>query len=187
VAPEKAGQASNARPWESIEKGVWHDDYPRQNHGDNYGAESRGDLTAYPDSSFIVFLYLQQHSSAKAIAFMERYGKGLPFTPCHRLEVRNAIRLAVFHGAIDAGRAKRQLKQIDTDLKEQALLMHTRIDWTEILREAEKLGASHSKPSAVAARTSFLAAARHTGCDTFLTFDVKQAAMALAAAMKVTS
>jgi predicted nucleic acid-binding protein len=144
-------------------------------------------LTAYADSSFIVSLYLQQHSSAKAIAFLERYGKGLPFTPWHRLEVRNAIRLAVFHGAIDAGQGKTQLKQIDTDLKEQALLTHTMIDWTEVLREAEKLGASHSQSIGCRSADLFhVAAARHTGCDTFLTFDAKQAAMALAAGMTVT-
>ena len=49
-------------------------------------------MKAYADSSFIVALYVQQQSSPKAIALMERYGQALPFTPWHRLEVRNAHR-----------------------------------------------------------------------------------------------
>jgi predicted nucleic acid-binding protein len=141
-------------------------------------------LTAYADSSFIVALYLQQRSSAKAIAFMERYGQGLPFTPWHRLEVRNAIRLAVFHQVIDPEQAKKQLKQIDTDLKEEALLTHATIDWTDVLREAEKLGATHNETIGCRSADLFhVATAKQTGCDTFLTFDEKQMAMAKAAGM----
>ncbi len=33
---------------------------------------------------------------SRAIAFIEDYGQALLFTPWHRLEVRNAIRLAVW-------------------------------------------------------------------------------------------
>jgi predicted nucleic acid-binding protein len=143
-------------------------------------------LTPYADSSFIVSLYLQQQSSAKAIAFMERYGQGLPFTPWHRLEVRNAIRLAMFHRLIDAAQAKNQLKQLDIDLKEEALLLHTAIDWTDVLREAEKLGAIHNETIGCRSADLFhVATARQAGCDTFLTFDEKQAAMATAAGMMV--
>ena len=143
-------------------------------------------MTPYADSSFIVSFYLPQQSSAKAIAFMERYGQGLPFTPWHRLEVRNAIRLAVFHGLLDAAQAKNQLKQLDTDLKEEALLTHTAIDWTDVLREAEKLGTIHSETIGCRSADLFhVATARQTGCDTFLTFDEKQTAMATAAGMMV--
>jgi len=143
-------------------------------------------VKAYADSSFIVALYLQQQSSPKAIAFMERYGQALPFTPWHRLEVRNAIRLAVWHKLIDAQQAKTQLKQLDTDLKEETLLVHTPIDWTDVLREAEKLGTAHSH--AIGCRSADLfhvAACRELGCDTLLTFDDKQAAMAKAAGLTV--
>jgi hypothetical protein len=143
-------------------------------------------VKAYADSSFIVALYLQQQSSPKAIAFMERYGQALPFTPWHRLEVRNAIRLAVWQKVIDAQQGKTQLKQLEVDLKEEALLVHTPIDWTDALREAEKLGAAHSH--AIGCRSAGLfhvAACRELGCDTFLTFDDKQTAMAKAAGLTV--
>jgi predicted nucleic acid-binding protein len=143
-------------------------------------------LIAYADSSFIVALYLQQQSSARAIAFMERYGQALPFTPWHRLEVRNAIRLAVFQKVIDAAQAKTQLKQLDTDLNEETLLTHTPVDWTDVLREAEKLGATHSESIGCRSADLFhVAAASEAGCDTFLTLDEKQAVMAKAAGLTV--
>jgi predicted nucleic acid-binding protein len=143
-------------------------------------------LRAYADSSFIVALYLQQQSSPKAIGFMEAYGKSLPFTAWHRLEVRNAIRLAVFHAAIDASQAKSQLKQLDSDLKDEVLLSHLVIDWTDVLREAEKLGAAHNDVIGCRSADLFhVAAAKKSGCDTLLTFDEKQKAMANAAGLLV--
>jgi hypothetical protein len=143
-------------------------------------------LKAYGDSSFVVALYLQQQSSPKAIAFMERYGRSLPFTPWHRLEVRNAIRLAVWQKAVDSSQAKTQLKQLDTDLKEETLLAHTPIDWADVLREAERLGASYSETIGCRSADLFhVAAAKDAGCDTFLTFDDKQTALAKAGGLTV--
>ena len=143
-------------------------------------------MKAYADSSFIVALYVQQQSSPKAIAFMERYGQALPFTPWHRLEVRNALRLAVCQQVMDLLQAKTQLKQIDADLKEQSLLVHQAIDWTDVLREAEKLGANHNQIIGCRSADLFhIAAARQLGCEQFLTFDIKQTAMAKAAGLAV--
>lgn len=143
-------------------------------------------MTPYADSSFIVSLYLPQQSSAKAIAFMESHGRGLPFTPWHRLEVRNAIRLAVFHGLIDSAQGKKQSRQLDTDLKEERLLIHKAVDWTEALREAEKIGAIHNESMGCRSADLFhIATARQIRCDVFLTFDGKQAAMATAAGIIV--
>ena len=143
-------------------------------------------MKAYADSSFIVALYLQQQCSPKAIAFMERHGQALPFTPWHRLEVRNAIRLAAWQKVIDAQQGQTQLKQLDTDLKEQTLLVHVPIDWTDVLREAEKLGAAYNATIGCRSADLFhVAAAGELGCDTFLTFDDKQAAMAKTAGLNV--
>jgi hypothetical protein len=133
-----------------------------------------------------VALYLQQQSSVRAIAFMQRYGHSLPFTPWHRLEVRNAIRLAVFQKAIDSALARIQLKQLDTDLREETLLAHTPIDWTGVLREAEKLGALYNEVLGCRSADLFhVAAATQTGCNTFLTLDERQTAMAKAARLTV--
>lgn len=143
-------------------------------------------MKAYADSSFIVALYLPQASSAVAAAFMRQQGVALPFTPWHRLEVRNAIRLAVFHRAIDERQGKTQLKQIEADLREETLIVHAPIDWVTVLREAEKLGATHNE--SIGCRSSDLfhiAAAVEWGADHFLTFDERQKKMARAAGLTV--
>jgi predicted nucleic acid-binding protein len=143
-------------------------------------------VKAYADSSFIVALYLQQQSSPSAIASLERYGQALPFTPWHRLEVRNAIRLAVCQKVIDALQAKTQLRQLDTDLKEGTPVFHQAIDWTDVLRQAETLGAAHNATIGCRSADLFhVAAATQLGLDLFFTFDEKQAALARAAGLSV--
>jgi len=136
-------------------------------------------LKAYADSSFIVALYLQQESSVAAAAFLKRSRQPLPFTPWHRLEVRNAIRLSVFHKLIEASQAFTQLKLVDMDLRDETLLMHTAVDWVEVLRAAEKLGAAHSETIGCRSGDLFhVAAAVELGCSHFVTFDERQRKMA---------
>jgi predicted nucleic acid-binding protein len=134
----------------------------------------------------MVALYLQQQSSLVAATFMQQHGSALPFTPWHRLEVRNAIRLAVFHGAIYPPQGKAQLKQIDADLREETLIVHVPIDWVTVLREAEKLGAAHNESMGCRSGDLFhIAAAVEWGADRFLTFDERQKKMAKAAGLVV--
>jgi len=117
---------------------------------------------------------------------MRQHGMALPFTPWHRLEVRNAIRLAVFHRAIDAHQGRTQLKQVETDLRDETLIVHVSIDWVMTLREAEKLGAAHNE--SIGCRSSDLfhiAAAMEWGADHFLTFDERQKKMAIAAGLAI--
>jgi predicted nucleic acid-binding protein len=65
-------------------------------------------------------------------------------------------------------------------LKDQA------IDWTAVLREAEKLGANHNQTIGCRNADLFhIAAAVQLGCEQFLTFDIKQTAMAKAVGLAV--
>ena len=68
----------------------------------------------------------------------------LPFNPLHRLEVRNAIRLAVKRGEMGTDARRSALARIDADLREH-LLIHASINWTECLRRAELLSAAHTE------------------------------------------
>ncbi len=143
-------------------------------------------MKPYADSSFLVALYLQQQSTSKAVEFMTRFGKPLPFTPWHRLEVRNAIRVAHHNGIIELAECKSQLKQLDGDLRDETVLVHLGIDWTDVLRKAEHLGSKHN--IAIGCRSADLfhiAAALDGGCDTFLTFDSRQGSLAKAAGLEV--
>ncbi len=143
-------------------------------------------MKAYADSSFVVALYLQQQSSVVAAGLMQRLGKPLPFTPWHRLEVRNAVRLAVFHKLIVLPQSRTQLKQMELDLRDETLLTHIPVDWVAVLREAEKLSAAHAAD--LGCRSGDLlhiAAAVELGFDLFLTFDERQRKVAKAAGLLV--
>jgi predicted nucleic acid-binding protein len=143
-------------------------------------------LKVYADSSFVAALYLQQQSSPMAAAFLQRQGKALPFTPWHRLEVRNAIRLAVFHQMIDARQGKTQLKQMETDLREEALIVHTPIDWVAVLRTAEKSAATRNESIGCRSGDLFhVAAAIEWEADCLVTFDERQKKMAKAIGLVV--
>lgn len=143
-------------------------------------------MKAYADSSFIVALYLLQSTSVVAAGFMQRHGQPLPCTPWHRLEVRNALRLAVFHKLISSPQSKAQLKQMEVDLREETLLVHTPVDWVAVLREAEKLGAARTEELGCRSADLFhVAAAVELGVDLFLSFDERQLKMAKAAGLSV--
>ena len=117
---------------------------------------------------------------------MQQQGVPLPFNPWHRLEVRNAIRLAVFHRLIDSHQGKTQLKQVDADLRKETLIAHVAIDWVSALREAEKLGATHNESIGCRSADLFhIAAAIEWGADHFLTFDERQKKMAKAVGLAV--
>ena len=119
---------------------------------------------------------------------MQQQGKPLPFTPWHRLEVRNAIRLSVFHRLIDSQQGRMQLKQVEVDLHDETLLVHTPVDWVAVLREAEKLGAAHSEVLGCRSGDLFhVATAVELGFDLFLTFDERQRKMAKSAGLSVKS
>jgi predicted nucleic acid-binding protein len=142
-------------------------------------------LKTYADTSFLVRLYLTQSDSPKALALMRDFRDALPFTQVHRHELRNAIRLAVFRNEIDAERRKLAFQDIESDL-EDGILVHAPIPWTDAFRDAEKLGAAHTEDMGVRAIDLLHAGiALRFGAKEFLTFDIRQGALATAAGLKV--
>jgi hypothetical protein len=110
---------------------------------------------------------------------MRQHGQPLPFTPWHRLEVRNALRLAVFNKAITSQQVKIQSKQLEEDLREQMLLTHTPVDWISVLRRAENLGARHNESIGCRSGDLFhIAATMEMDTELFLTFNYRQGKLA---------
>jgi len=142
-------------------------------------------LKAYADTSFLVRIYLTQSDSQKALAFMRDFRDPLPFTPLHRHELRNALRLAVFRKEIDAERRKAAFDDIESDLQD-GILVHVPIAWTNAFREAEQLGNDYTENMGVrGVDLLHVGIAQALGMKEFLTFDSRQAALAKAAGLKV--
>jgi predicted nucleic acid-binding protein len=138
-------------------------------------------LKAYPDTSFLVRIYLTQSDSPKALAFMRDFRDPLPFTPLHRHELRNALRLAVFRKEIDTKRRKAAFADVDSDLAD-GILAHVPIRWTDAFREAEHLGETHTETLGIrGADLLHVGIALTLGAKRFLTFDLRQVELAKAA------
>lgn len=140
-------------------------------------------MPAYADSSFLVRIYTPHSDSHKALAWMQRARDPLPFTPFHRHELRNGIRLRVFRGEISVEQRKRAFEEIESDLADNVLL-HTPVAWTDAFREAEKLAAAHTETLGVRSFDLLhVGLALTLGAEEFLTFDIRQAKLAEAAGL----
>jgi hypothetical protein len=116
---------------------------------------------------------------------MQRAAGALPFTPLHRHELRNAVRLRVFRGEITAEQRAEAFREMDADLADN-ILAHTTIPWTDAFREAESLAAAHTETLGVRSFDLLhVGMAVALGATEFLTFDARQAALAKAAGLKV--
>jgi predicted nucleic acid-binding protein len=142
-------------------------------------------MPSYADTSFLAAVYSPEPGSIKALAIMQRLREPLPFSPFHRHELRNAIRLRVFRKEITVEQRKAALAEIDSDLQEE-ILAHTPIPWTDTFRQAEDLAAAHTEALGVGSFDLLhVGLALVLGATEFLTFDTCQAALAKAAGLKV--
>ena len=109
----------------------------------------------------------------------------LPFTPLHRHELRNALRLAVFRKEIDRERCSAALGDIVSDL-EDAILAHVPVRWTDAFREADELGKAHTQTLGIrSVDLLHVGIALTLGAKRFLTFDLRQAEVAELAGLGV--
>jgi hypothetical protein len=142
-------------------------------------------VVTYPDTSFLVSLYIQEGTTVRAKSHMAAQMTSLPFTPFHRLELRTAFRLRAFQGLLDPADLQSALRQSEEDLAAK-ILEHTPLNWSKALREAERIGAEHL--AEVGARSGDLlhvASAVVLGATDFLTFDQRQVALAKRVGLKV--
>jgi hypothetical protein len=109
----------------------------------------------------------------------------LPFTPLHRNELRNALRLAVFRKEIEAERRDAAFADIDSDLAD-GILVHVPIRWTDAFGEAEQLGRAHTETLGIRGMDLLHAGIALTlGAKRFLTFDLRQLELAKSAGLNV--
>lgn len=116
---------------------------------------------------------------------MRDFRDPLPFTPLHRHELRNALRLAVFRKEIDAERRNAAFADIESDLAD-GILAHAPIRWTDAFREAEHLGSKHTESLGIrGVDLLHVGIALTLGTKRFLTFDARQVELGKAAGLSV--
>lgn len=142
-------------------------------------------MTVYADTSFLMAAYSPEPESMRVLAWLQSARQPLPFTPLHRLEVRNAIRLRVFRGEITPDQRQQAFDDIESDLA-GAVLEHIAVPWVDALRAAETLAANHAEKLGVRSMDLL-----HVGlavtlrATEFFSFDTRQVALAKAAGLNV--
>lgn len=133
----------------------------------------------YPDTSFLLALYVRQEPyTSRASALMQRRQEPLAFTPLHRHELRNAIRLCTFRKEITSVQRRAALGEMETDLHDN-ILIHTPLPWTDMLKEAEKISEQYTETIGTRALDLMhVASACSCKLQHFITFDKRQAVLA---------
>ncbi len=139
----------------------------------------------YVDTSVLVSLYVSDANSQRADTWRKANPAPIDFTSLHRVELRNALSLAVFQQRITLAQAEAAWTQVLEDLK--AGVLATRADtWDKLIAEAESLATTQTPTLGTRTLDVFhVAASRVAGATDFCTFDGKQAKLAQAIGLQV--
>ncbi|MCW5548418.1 MAG: type II toxin-antitoxin system VapC family toxin [Opitutaceae bacterium] len=142
-------------------------------------------MTAYADTSFLFALYLREANTPLVRKYLGEHRRALVFTSLQRYELRNAIRLAVFRRYTDDATAITALARVELDCM-SGNLDDTPLIWPDVLEAADALGEKQTRSLGVRALDLLhVGAASVLGAKIFLTFDVRQHALAKAAGLNV--
>jgi predicted nucleic acid-binding protein len=135
-------------------------------------------VKTYADTSFLFSLYATDANSTKADAWRQANPAPLPFTAFHRLELRNALSLALFQQRLTAGEIQAAWQEVENDFAAGLLVGRVGL-WHRVLVEAETSALNHTPT--VGCRTLdvlHVATAKLIGTTEFCTFDTRQSSLA---------
>jgi predicted nucleic acid-binding protein len=142
-------------------------------------------VVIYPDTSFLFSLYVNEEPTPIAKAYAKTLAAPLIFTPFHRLELRTSLRLRAFRKQLTRDELQLALRLSDKDVLDD-ILRHTPLNWSDTLREAERLGEAHLTETCVRSGDLLhVASAVVLGAREFVTFDQRQTKLARRAGLKV--
>lgn len=142
-------------------------------------------MKTYADTSYFFSLYASDINSPRADAWRQTNPFPLAFTAFHRLELQNALSLAVFQKRLSPRESQAAWQEIENDLKAGLLAPRGGL-WHRVLREAETLARTHT-PTAGCRTLDLIhiAAARLLGTSEFCSFDVRQCNVATLSGLTV--
>ena len=139
-------------------------------------------MKAYPDTSFLVSLYLRDSNTAPALVLAKSLTPVLLLSPLHELELNNAIALAVFRRAITSTQAAAARRDFEQDMGH----------WTlnplpvDVFARATTLARRHTARYGTRSLDILhVAMALGLGAEVLLTFDHRQRRLAKAEGLRV--
>ena len=135
-------------------------------------------MKTYADTSFLFSLYATDANSTKADAWRQANPAPLPFTAFHRVELRNALSLALFQQRLTLPEVQAAWQEVENDFAAGLLAGRGGL-WHRVLAEAESSALNHTP--ALGCRTLdvlHVATAKLIGTTEFCTFDTRQTTLA---------
>lgn len=131
-------------------------------------------MKTYADTSLLFSLYGTDVHSPKADAWRQANPAPLPFTAFHRLELCNALSLAVFQKRLTPVEIQLAWQEVENDIAAGWLVVRGGL-WHHVLVDAEQSALNHTPT--VGSRTLdilHVTAAKLGGATEFCTFDSRQ-------------
>ena len=135
-------------------------------------------MKAYADTSFQFSLYATDANSIKADAWRQANPAPLPFTAFHRLELRNALSLALFQQRLTPAEVQAVWQEVENDYAAGLLVGRGGL-WHRVLAEADTSALNHTP--VIGCRTLdvlHVATAKLIGTTEFCSFDTRQSTLA---------
>ena len=135
-------------------------------------------MKTYADTSFLFSLYASDANSAKADTWRLSNPEPLPFTALHRLELRNALSLALFQQRLTQQEVQAVWLEVENDCTTGLLVGRVGL-WHRVLLDAETYALAHTP--AIGCRSLdilHVATAKLIGTTEFCTFDTRQLSLA---------
>lgn len=130
-------------------------------------------MTAYFDTSALVAVYVTETHSKAARRALRAQGP-IPFTPLHRLELRNALELLAGRSLLSRGERDAIAIQIQDD-RRAGRLIDTAIDWDATFARAGDLSIAYTRKHLTRSLDLLhVALAVEIGCRTFVSGDQRQ-------------
>ncbi len=142
-------------------------------------------VKTYVDTSVLVSLYIPDANSARADEWRQANPAAIEFTSLHRIELRNALSLAVFQQRLTPAEAQAAWQDVVQDLAD-GLLVTAPDSWDDLIAQAESLATQHTP--AIGSRSLdilHVAAALASGATEFCTFDDRQRRLAQLVGLRV--
>ena len=148
-------------------------------------------MIAFPDTSFLCALYVQQDNSPAAAACFKAMPEELHISGLLLYEFRQSVRFQVWLHGRDKSKGYPQnvadatLANLQANMDTGAVVV-AKADWPDVFRLGEVLSKRHTKAGGHRSLDVLhVATALHLGAREFLTFDANQRKLAAAEKLKV--
>ena len=142
-------------------------------------------MKTYFDSSALVKLYTAESGIDQVLGELHKGKPPLMINSLHVLEIQNTFRLKKFRKEWDLKQLKLALSAFRSDLN-SGVLRIDRLDWSKVFHGAEVISAAWAAKKGLRSLDILhLSAARNNGATRFVTFDLRQKAVARSLKMRV--